>query len=1644
LLDFTRNLNFDFTQKEQPFCITLLSLFMKNNFYLRSKILLLSLITFVCIDASAQSISSNSPVCQGKNLQLTSSGGVSYSWSGPNGFSSTLQNPQILNATLPSSGVYSVAISDASSNVSTATTNVVINPTPIAVATSNTACEGMSVVLSSVNANPVISSGLSYTWSGSNGFTSTFQNPVLANVSTARSGIYTVTISTAQACTATATSSLNVNPTPASPSVQNYVSCAEDAPFTLSATPSAANMQLLWYGNNATGGVSSTVSPTFFPIVAGITFFYVSQKNNATGCESARSAILVTVNPKPFPPIVTNKTYSQGEVATSLTATSSPAFTLFWYGMSSSGGVGSVVAPIPNTSIIGTTDYYVSNKDNLTACESNRSKITVTVNPNVVIAAPQISTNKTKLCDGENAILTAAGCAGTITWSNGFTGNSISINSAGTYNAFCTVGGNQSPNSENIVITTLSRNPITISSQNGQLCLNTAITLTSSVCQEGTILWNNGATGTSIQVSTAGTYAAQCINPCGTSPNSNILTISQSGGVPSAPVISSNKNVLCDGEAAVLTASGCAGTVIWNNGMTPSSIQITQSGTYTAICRNQCGDSNSSNPVIIRTSFTPAAPTVSTTKTLICTLETATLTASGCNGTIQWNNGMTPSTIQVSIAGTYTAICQNICGNSQSSNTVVINSSTTPSSPTISANKVILCNGETATLTATGCSGMVQWSNGMTPNSIQLSFAGTYTATCVNACGTSIASMPVVLRTSTSPNIPIITTSNAIICGQATVTLTASNCNGTVVWNNAQTANQINVSSEGTYSAQCQNICGQSVSSNTLTIVRNNSNCSATTVCSGSNLTLTNTTVGTQYSWAGPNGFSSTLQNPTIIHASPSNTGIYTSTVIDVNNNTSTATTNVVINQAPIAFVIGTTVCQGSIINLAAYNTNTAIATGTNYFWTGPSNFTSVAQTPTILNASIANGGVYIVTLTTPNGCTATASANVVVNTTPLLNIASNTPICEGNTFIINSSVSGGSGFVYNWTGPNGFSSTQAGINIANVQASQAGTYQVSVRNSNGCSASTFINVAINTTPTPPIVQDIVACKSVNSLTLSATANAGHELLWYGINSSGGIGSTIAPIRDTSSIGVITYYVSQRNATTGCESARAALMTQILPKPSIPLVYNKIMCQNSAADSLIAISSDGNALIWYGMNSSGGVGSTVKPQHNPIISGVFKYYVTQKNALGCESDRAEFVVTVYAKPLSPTANNITLCQGDAPIILSATALQNHTLYWDNYSPAAPIHNPTIVGNFNYYVRQKENTNTVCYSDPQLIVVTVQPKPTVSITANTPLNTGQTLQFGATVSVGTTFSWSGPNGFSATIQNPKIINVASVHAGIYTLTGKLNGCSTTATIQVTVVSPNIKLYDNALKTNWSAYTSFTNRNLNNTNPVQSGTKSISVQHNKASGYLTLATNIAQSLAGMTHLKFWIHGGTAGSQKIAIKINNITTKYNVVATKNSWTLITIPLSYFGNPSSLNEIYFINNASISQPVYYLDNIYLAGSANARIASSEDIVENITDEVNSVETSDKMIVEKVDFNIYPNPVVKRHSMLNLSLQGFEKDANLNIELLDSQGNNRKVYKLNMNDQEKAIEIPTLESGAYMIRVSDGKKVALKRLIVD
>ena len=145
--------------------------------------------TLVSVSESLDiTIENNAPVCEGEDIILSVSGGNSFSWSGPNGFTSNLQTVIISNANLGlHTGAYTVTVTSGAGCETVLSTDVQIDRFPTATASSNSpVCSGGTLELDA-------DGGITYQWTGPNGFASTLQNPIIDNVDL-DAGIYTYTV----------------------------------------------------------------------------------------------------------------------------------------------------------------------------------------------------------------------------------------------------------------------------------------------------------------------------------------------------------------------------------------------------------------------------------------------------------------------------------------------------------------------------------------------------------------------------------------------------------------------------------------------------------------------------------------------------------------------------------------------------------------------------------------------------------------------------------------------------------------------------------------------------------------------------------------------------------------------------------------------------------------------------------------------------------------------------------------------------------------------------------------------------------------------------------------------------------------------------------------------------------------------------------------------------------------------------------------------------------------------------------------------------------------------------------------------------------------------------------------------------------
>lgn len=155
----------------------------------------------------AQKASSNSPVCEGINLQLSAEGGTKYVWKGPNSFSSDQQNPIISKAILVASGIYSVTITN-DSKTSLFTVDVTVNKLPLIITGTTGIMYGSNLYVGTFSGSDKLSKQL---WKGPNGFSSTELSNYIQDASSKNFGTYTIEGTGLNGCTNTST--ITFNPT---------------------------------------------------------------------------------------------------------------------------------------------------------------------------------------------------------------------------------------------------------------------------------------------------------------------------------------------------------------------------------------------------------------------------------------------------------------------------------------------------------------------------------------------------------------------------------------------------------------------------------------------------------------------------------------------------------------------------------------------------------------------------------------------------------------------------------------------------------------------------------------------------------------------------------------------------------------------------------------------------------------------------------------------------------------------------------------------------------------------------------------------------------------------------------------------------------------------------------------------------------------------------------------------------------------------------------------------------------------------------------------------------------------------------------------------------------------------------------------
>jgi hypothetical protein len=1013
----------------------------------------------------------------------TTSGGVSYSWTGPNNFTSTAQNPVVTAI-----GTYTLTVLNPATGCSgTDTALVALNttaPGASASAGGTLSCTGGSSVTLSGSSS---TSGVTYSWTGPNNFTSAAQNPVVTTA-----GTYNLTVTNpVNGCTSSATATVTMSSTSTGTvwledfTLPNGTTSDADATaWTTSKNPSTAVMSVLnneirvtnctttgevvWTSAaiNVTGKANIVVSTgTRSSVINNVLMndsgelmdylrFYYKLNNGAEVLFSEKRGIINghSTTPTPVSVSIPNGNYSTLQIIVRSRATANDEFYYF-----------------DNMQVVATTQSVldaVATATDVLTCTKNSVALT-----------------------GSSSATSAVNYSWT--GPNNFTSTvqNPSAPAAGIYTLTVTNPATGCTGSDTALVSINNTAPGAAAAANGSLsCTTGSATLSGSSSTSGVSYgWtgpNNFASAAQNPVVTsAGDYSLTVTNPVNGCTSTATATVNMSNtvtGTAWAEDFTLANGTTSDAGATSWSITTNPSTTLFsvlNNEMRISNSSTTGEGVWTSGAIDITGKTNVSISAGVRSSIINGA-VMNTDATYGDYIRfyyklnngTEVLFAEKTAGIN--NHSTTPTPVSVAgLSGTSLRIVVRVraTGNDEFyyfDNVQVV----ATGAANVTANAVggaITCTNNSVTLqgssAASGASYTWGGPNGYisTAQNPVVNTPGAYTLTVALGACTGTATATVNLDT-TKPGITATANPIKLTCVATPATLTGGSSTPGVnySWSNGigviATAAVTSVTTPGTYMLTVSNPANGCLSTSQVTVTQDVETPTGVTAshtgiisCNTPSIAITATvsSAGLTYSWTGPNGYTASTLN-----ASATKGGTYIITATNPTNGCyATASTIVEENTTPPGELSlstsGIITCLNSSVSITGYSSST----GVNYQWEGPNNYT--ATTPSV---NVSHGGNYTLTATNPgNGCISRKSTNVIENTTPpAVTIVNTSPItCTNSTVTLTANTSTPNA-EFLWLGPD-FVDV-----VATTTTSTAGFYFITVKDpSNGCDITEIVEV---------------------------------------------------------------------------------------------------------------------------------------------------------------------------------------------------------------------------------------------------------------------------------------------------------------------------------------------------------------------------------------------------------------------------------------------------------------------------------------------------------------------------------------------------------------------------------------------------------
>jgi|694.fasta_scaffold75816_2 hypothetical protein len=315
-----------------------------------------------------------------------------------------------------------------------------------------------------------------------------------------------------------------------------------------------------------------------------------------------------------------------------------------------------------------------------------------------------------------------------------------------------------------------------------------------------------------------------------------------------------------------------------------------------------------------------------------------------------------------------------------------------------------------------------------------------------------------------------------------------------------------------------------------------------------------------------------------------------------------------------------------------------------------------------------------------------------------------------------------------------------------------------------GTTAS-FTNPKFFSIAAPSVTNTVTYCQNAQANAITGTSLPGNTLYYYTL-AVGGLGSMTPIVPSTTTPGVYTYYISQKNAA-GDESPRAMVTVTVNALPATPTISASGSTTFCTGGSVVLSSSSTTGNLW----SNGSIASTITVSN----SGSFSVTVTDANS--CSATSTSINVNVSSAPIPTiTATSTTACSGDTVILSSSTA---DSYVWSTGQTTQSIALTASSANITVTTVNANACNGVGMSQPTSVTFTATPTAAGSFTTS-----GNVATFTNTSTGAGSYSWDFGDFSNSSASAPTHAYAAN---GAYTVTlTAINGnCTSTTTFTVNI-------------------------------------------------------------------------------------------------------------------------------------------------------------------------------------------------------------------------------------------------------------------